>query len=269
MERGHDPRLRKAATTPQPAPVWRSPLVLMTGGAALVGLVIVVLAFTGVIAKPAVAPAQITTPAYLTPTAEADGRSIGPADAPAQIVVYSDFQCPACGEFARTVEPRLISDFVSKGKLRITYKDYVLIDQYVQGGHESRDAATAARCAGDQGKFWPFHDYLFANQYGENKGSFTRDKLLAMATAIGLDTTKFTQCLDAGTAAAAVDADTAAGKTLPVGHTPTVLLAGKEVNWGDYTALAAQISQAAGLSTPAPSASGSAVASPAATPSAS
>lgn len=241
----------------------------MTGGAALIGLVIVALAVTGVIAKPpAPIPTEITQPAYMTPTNLADGRSVGPANAAAQIVVFSDFQCPACAEFARTVEPKLISDFVATGKLRITYRDYILIDDYVQGGHESRDAAAAARCAGDQGKFWAFHDYLFANQYGENKGFFARDKLLAIADKIGLDKTAFTKCFDAGTASSAVDTDTAAGKQIPVAHTPTVLLAGKEVSWSDYAALSEQIKQAAGLSTPAPSASGSAQASPAASPSA-
>ncbi|HEX8941467.1 MAG TPA: thioredoxin domain-containing protein [Candidatus Limnocylindrales bacterium] len=239
----------------------------MTGGAVLVGLVIVVLAATGVIGKSVAVPTEVTQPPYQTPTSLADGRSLGPAGAPVQMVVWSDFQCPVCAEFARTAEPKLISDFVAAGTLRITYRDFIVIDSQVQGGHESRDAATAARCAGDQGKFWPFHDYLFANQYGENKGSFTRDKLLAIASAVGLDTASFTSCLDAGKAAAAVDAEAATGKAIPLDHTPTVMIAGKEVNWSDYAALAAQIRQDASGSA-APSASAGASASGAASPSA-
>ena len=63
-------------------------------------------------------------------------------------------------------------------------------------GPESVAAAEAARCAQDQGKFWEYHDTLFANQTGENEGNFNRDNLVGYAQKLGLDETQFTQCLD-------------------------------------------------------------------------
>ncbi len=259
-------RLQSAYTVPQSRPVWRSPIVVLTGAAALVGVVVVLLLVAGVIGKSPVVSAQITTPGYLTPTDLASGRSLGNANAPAQMVVWSDFQCPVCQDFAVQVEPRLVPDFVATGKLRITYKDLIVIDTHVQGGHESRDAAAAAECAASQNKFWPFHDYLFANQLGENVGSFTRDRLIALARAAGLDVTTFTSCYDSGKMYSLVDASNAAGAKAGYNSTPTVVLNGKIITstvWADYTALSAAINAAAaGQSSASPSASSGASAGP-------
>ncbi|MGZ4158725.1 MAG: DsbA family protein, partial [Bacteroidia bacterium] len=85
--------------------------------------------------------------------------------------MWEDFQCPACGNFTRQIEPTIVDRYVVPGSVRLTFHDDAFI------GQESLDAASAARCAGDQGKFWPYHDWLFANQNGENEGQFSRDRL--------------------------------------------------------------------------------------------
>ena len=152
----------------------------------------------------------------------AEGRAIGRSNAPATLTVWEDFQCPLCGEFTRQVEPKLFADFVVPGDLRIVYRDFAFI------GQESFDAAAAARCAGEQGKFWPYHDYLFWNQGAENSGAFSRVRLDAIAEVVGLDRSTFDSCLASGQAQAQVKAETAAGEAAGIGETPT-LVVGKQV----------------------------------------
>lgn len=162
--------------------------------------------------------AGLVVPSVLSPADLADGRSIGRADAPATLTVWEDFQCPLCGEFTRQVEPKLYRDFVNPGSLRIVFRDFAFI------GPESFDAAAAARCAGDEGRFWPYHDYLFWNQGAENGGSFRRDRLDAIATAIGLDRTTFDACLNAGQDLTQVKVETASGEQAGIGETPTLVI---------------------------------------------
>ena len=87
---------------------------------------------------------------------------------------WEDFQCPGCGNFSRSIEPVVIERYVAAGQLRLNFHDYAFI------GQESVDAASAARCADKQGRFWDYQAWLFANQNGENKGWFTRDRLAAI-----------------------------------------------------------------------------------------
>ncbi len=145
---------------------------------------------TAMTPTPAAATDIVLPPAH--PHPHADGNALGDPKAPVTIVEYSDFQCPFCGRFARDTEPRLIQDYVVPGKVRLVYRTF---GDWV--GPESLLAAEAAYCAGDQGKFWDFHDMLFYNQHGENRGAFSRPRIEAMAEKLGLDMKAFRQCLDA------------------------------------------------------------------------
>jgi protein-disulfide isomerase len=237
-------------------PWWRSPMVLLTGGALAIGLVIVAFAL---LSSSSPTSAALVSPTDPTPESLWDGRAIGPTSAPATLTVYSDFQCPACDTFATKMEPQLVKDYVQTGDLRIVYKDFSFI------GPESFDAAVAARCAGDQGLFWPFHDYLFSNQHGENQGAFSRDRLIQIAQAVGVkDEATFKSCLDTKPPLDATNAETAEGQGLGISSTPTLFLNGEKiVGVPAYTDLAAKIDAiVAGSPAPsgssAPSASGSA-----------
>ena len=110
---------------------------------------------------------------------------IGSKDAPITIVEFSDFQCPFCGR----AEPTLKQVRAKYGdKVRLVYMDFPL------GIHDHAiDAASAGRCAGEQGKFWQFHDAMFADQ-----SKLTPPDLKASAKKLGLDTAKFDDCLDKG-----------------------------------------------------------------------
>lgn len=234
-------------------------MALLTGAAVLVGVIVV--AFV-MLSSGQVSSGELKTPTDPTPKSVWDGRAVGPATAPATLTVFSDFQCPACDAFATQTEPELIKDYVIPGKLRIVYKDYAFI------GPESLDAAVAARCAGDQGLFWPYHDYLFANQSGENKGAFSRDRLIAIAQAVGVpDEAAFTACLDTQAPLDATKAETAEGQAKGVSSTPTLFLGDQKiVGVPAYQDLAAAIDQAIAGGTPAPSGSSSPAPSASSTP---
>ncbi len=91
-------------------------------------------------------------------------------------------------------------------------------------GPESEDAAAASECADEQGKFWEYHDKLFASQAGENKGAFARDKLKQFAADLQLNTTRFNQCLDSGKYATLVQQDTQTANQWGVQSTPAFLV---------------------------------------------
>ena len=133
--------------------------------------------------------------------AKAPRPVLGDKAAPVEIHEYADFQCPSCGAFARTIEPQVRAAYIKTGKARLVWHDFAWI------GAESRDAANAARCAGDQGKFWEYHDLLYANQAGENAGAFSKDRLKGFGAGLGLESTTFIACVNAGTYSAVVQAD--------------------------------------------------------------
>lgn len=131
----------------------------------------------------------------------ADGASMGDPKAPIQIVEYSDFQCPFCDRHYTDTEPLLEQYYIDTGLVHFTYKSAGnFVSQNIGGGRtESRDAAAAAYCAEDQGKFWEMHDSLFVNNRDvEDQGSFTSRRLTEIANSVGLDIAEFQDCYDSG-----------------------------------------------------------------------
>ena len=169
-----------------------------------------------------------------------DGEALGPADAPVVLEVFSDYQCPVCGRFGREYVPRLTTDFVAAGSLRIVERSIAILDP--AGGSESLDSATAASCAARQGKHWAYHDYLMWNQVGENAGAFRRDRLLGMADRVGLDRSTFSACLDDAAVRAEVTARTEQALADGIDRTPTLVVNGERiVGLAAYGDLAATI----------------------------
>ena len=150
-------------------------------------------------------------PRAVVGTSDAPAR--GPADAPVTIVVFSDFQCPFCRAVAATLRR---VETVYAGRVRVVFRDFPL------GMHpDAPKAAEAARCAGDQGRFWAMHDALFS------RAGVTAADLRQHAGAIGLDLEQFAACLERGDHAAAWRADRAAGQRLGVTATPTLFVNGR------------------------------------------
>ena len=123
-------------------------------------------------------------------TVSTQGRTLGPENARVTIEEYSDFQCPFCARVAERVLPEIESQYVADGRVRFVYRPLAFL------GQESLWSAEAAECANEQERFWDYHDKLFENQEGENRGAFAMDNLKRFAQELGLDTQAFNQCLD-------------------------------------------------------------------------
>ena len=158
---------------------------------------------------------MLDPPRYVVPTTAADPVR-GNAAAPVTIVEFSDYQCPFCAR----VNPTLARIRETYGdRVKIVFKDYPLPNH-----PQAPKAAEAARCAGEQNKYWEMHDAMFANQR-----ALEVPALKQSARAIGLDGTAFDQCLDAGKYAAAVRAGSDLGEQMGVNSTPTLYVNGRAV----------------------------------------
>ncbi len=161
-----------------------------------------------------------------------DGTSFGPADAKVTIVEFSDFECPYCSR-AAAVANQIKKEY--PGKVRFVFRQFPL--SFHKNAHLAHQAALAAAA---QGKFWEYHDILFANQK-----ALGRDQLDKYAKDLGLDMTAFNKALDDGTYKAAVDADIELGNEVAVRGTPTMFLNGQRVaNATSFDAIKADIDKA-------------------------
>jgi protein-disulfide isomerase len=168
---------------------------------------------------------------------QANGVSLGPADAPVVVREFADFQCPVCKVFNETVQPNIINDYVKTGKIRYEFHFFNVIDMNT-GGTESLHAAIASLCAANQGDFWDYHEILYANQQGEASGAFNDARLKEFAASLGLDTAKFNSCLDRQETKGTVTTDEAIAKSLNVNGTPTIFVNGQQVaNPLDYASV--------------------------------
>lgn len=142
--------------------------------------------------------------------------SRGPAAAPITIVLFADFECPFC----KVSESRLAELEQSyPGKLRVVFKNSPLPI------HKSaKVAAKAALAAGEQGKFWEYHEALF-----EHQGALDRASLDRYASDLGLDMDRFGQAMSSPALDAAIEADIAEAKRLDVRGTPTFFINGRRV----------------------------------------
>jgi protein-disulfide isomerase len=148
------------------------------------------------------------------------GRVWGQTSAPVSIEIFSDFQCPVCAR-AENMLHQIAAKYLDTGKVKVIYRHFAFI------GAESEWAAQAAECAGEQGQFWQYGNFLFTHQAGENQGAFARSNLKQFATQIGLDGNAFDACLDSGKYAASVKQDTDEGTRRGVRSTPTFFVNGK------------------------------------------
>ncbi|MCH7883441.1 DsbA family protein [Patescibacteria group bacterium] len=148
---------------------------------------------------------------------------LGNPAATVTFVEFGDFQCPFCERFYKTTEKELIEKYVKTGKVKFIWRDFAFL------GKESFWAAEAARCAGDQGKFWDYHDHLFEQQRGENQGVFSNRNLKRFADELKLDTDLFNTCLDSGKYRDAVEEESRLGRELGVSGTPSSFINGRNI----------------------------------------
>jgi len=154
-----------------------------------------------------------------------DDLVLGSPDAKVLMIEFGDYQCPSCRMFWKDIEPRLKKDYIDTGKVKLVFRDFPL----TQIHPEAVMAAIAVNCAGEQGKYWQFHDKVFREQY--NKGDdvirMKATDLKKWAKDIGVDQAKFDQCLDSEKFKNEVMKDKADGDAAGVQGTPTFFINGR------------------------------------------
>lgn len=144
-----------------------------------------------------------------------DDPFVGPADAPIEIIEFSDYQCPFCARFrAQTLD--VILDTYPE-QVKFVYRDFPLDNIHPQ----ARDAAVAANCAGEQDLYWEMHDLLYANQNALGQG------MLAFGAQLDLDMDDYEACLDSGRYDDEIQNDFLAAAQLGVTGTPTFFINGR------------------------------------------
>jgi protein-disulfide isomerase len=191
-----------------------------------------------------------------TVVAADDDPAKGPADAPVTIIEFSDFQCPYCSRVNPTLA-RLKDRYGDS--IRLVFRDFPILQLHPQAAK----AAEAGACANDQGKFWPMHDLMFANQARLDVTSLKQH-----AATLGLDAAAFEKCLDSGKHTAEWQKDAADAEKAGVQSTPAFFVNGRPVVGAvPYEQFASVIDEELGrLNRPIPVEKPVAVASPAAPP---
>jgi protein-disulfide isomerase len=146
-----------------------------------------------------------------------ESASLGPDEPQLTIVEFADFECPYSKEASAAVRT-LAAKY--KDRVRFEFREFPLEDVHTA----AMNAAVAAECAKEQGKFWAFHDKMFVNQK-----SLGFADLLKYGEQVGLQTDQFQKCLVDNRYAARVAADLRAGKAAGVRGTPTFFLNGNRV----------------------------------------
>ncbi|MGW1377615.1 DsbA family protein [Streptomyces sp. NPDC002446] len=155
---------------------------------------------------------------------------VGAPDAPSTLTVWEDFRCPACQQFETGFRP-MIHELQDSGHLKAEYHLATIIDGNM-GGKGSLNAANAAVCSQDAGRFREYHDVLYSHQPPEQQDKFgDKQHLLKLAGKVkGLTTPAFTKCVKDGTYDDFVRKSNDAFATSGYGGTPTVLLNGEDLS---------------------------------------
>jgi protein-disulfide isomerase len=138
----------------------------------------------------------------------------GSPQARVAVMEYSDFECTYCGIYATQTQPRIEAAYVRTGKVKYFFRDLP--------GPEHPGAlfkARAARCAGDQGKFWEMHDQLFASQK-----TWSDQDVFRLTRELGLDGARFSDCLNGDRHADAIRRSAASAARLGINGTPAFLV---------------------------------------------
>lgn len=189
---------------------------IIIGVVAVVGIAVVALALRG-------GGSGATEPVDLGEIADAEllelaqGMVSGDPDAPVTIMEFGNYQCNACRQFAVMIKPQVDMAYVETGQAKFVYYDY----PHPSFPH-SFLAARAARCAGDQERYFDYHDAVYRTyndwaMLGSATGHFQD-----LADDIGLDTDAFDACLNSDRFADVVTANLTLGQRLGVPGTPAI-----------------------------------------------
>ena len=145
---------------------------------------------------------------------------LGDGNASLTLIEFGDYQCTYCKKFFRETVESILINYVETGKVKMLFKDFIVVDGAV-GGNDSMNAANAAHCANDQGMFWQFHSTLYNNWAGEGTGWVSSEQLNKFANTLELDIDEFSNCVSELKWKKLVNASHDDGIALGVTATPT------------------------------------------------
>lgn len=217
----------------------RSPIVASVIGAAVLGIGAVAYVTTADVGGNDMAIAPVDMPALADReqlAALAQPVSRGNPDAPITIMEFGDYQCPSCRFFQQQVEPQIQQTYLQDGQAKFDFYDFPLnIHQH------SFLAARAARCAGDQQKYWEYHDALYINQPTWSISAAPARLFLDYARGLGLDEGTYESCLRSDRFADVVTANLRLAEELNLPGTPSIMVRGtglpKRVDWSSLETL--------------------------------
>ncbi len=146
---------------------------------------------------------------------------LGNPNAKISVIEYSDFECPFCSKLFFEIIPKIRENFIKSGKINFVYRHFPLRSIH----KNAQKAAEASECAGEQGKFWEYHDIIF-----ENQNLLSLDKLKSWAIELNLNTEQFNSCLDSEKYSSRIDSDYNDGLTLGISGTPATFINGKLIS---------------------------------------
>ena len=188
-------------------------------------LALIAVVSTAAIAYVASRPAQgVATVDPNLPPGEAKGYLLGDSAAPVEIIEFADFQCPACESFSTITEPDVRQRIVNAGLASFRFYDFPLPQH-----RNALNASLAAACASDQGKFWEYHDRLFAGQPDWSEMRNPQGTYAGYARELGLDVPRWEQCYESRTHERTILANKAEGERRGVSQTPTFIIGTRRV----------------------------------------
>lgn len=169
---------------------------------------------------------MINNPALNTQGLENDDPFLGSKEAKVIIIEFSDFQCPFCRRFWRESLQQIRKEYIETGKsVKFVYRDFPLSFHNL-----AQKYAEAGECAEEQGKFWEMHDKIFQEQDKKGQGTisdYSLGDIKRWAREIGVNSSKFDQCLDSGKYKQEVENDVNEGLIAGVNGTPTIFINGR------------------------------------------
>jgi protein-disulfide isomerase len=143
----------------------------------------------------------------------------GDPSAPITIIDFSDFQCYLCARYVKATEPLINQSYIQTGKAALIFK------HLPNRGFDSMDAALAAQCINDQGKFWQFHNMLYDNQKPIDSGWVSKDNLKMFASQIaGMNMQQFETCFDSKKYKDFIESDLTLGSSFGFQDTPSFII---------------------------------------------
>ncbi|MEV4639328.1 thioredoxin domain-containing protein [Actinoplanes sp. NPDC049548] len=239
MSKGKDRAQAKKVVQAQLAKERRRTVTLWT----TVG-VVAVLVIAGLIGWGVAAGQEKDTAGKLTvpPSAVDDGTAFARGSGPVTIDIYEDFMCPVCHEFEKTSGPT-VTQLVDAKKVTVRYHPIAILDRASTTEYSTRSAGAAA-AASVGGKFFEYHEVLFANQPAEGSAGLDDAKLIELGRSVGLTDAAFADAVNGRTYTAWATDVTDKASARGVTGTPTVLVAGKKLDQPTPQALTAAVEAA-------------------------